>query len=123
MPYNPNLSATTKDLIASESHCRECKKDIFWSLELGLNIVGIYISQKEIDLLRKQYPQVVNIDSIFKKKFEGMRILWYKELNTYLFISIWCPYCNRIQNKDIYIPKWKIVKGKRIIDEMPKLSN
>lgn len=106
---NPNIDATTQYTQAAICHCKFCKKDMFYSLELGLNIVGIYLSQKDIDTLRKQHPQIVNIESILKQRFKGMQISWYPELHTYLFISIWCPYCNRIQNKDVYIPKWKQV--------------
>lgn len=112
MTYNPQYSATTKDLIASIAHCRECKKDIFWSLELGLNIVAIW-------------KPLNGTQRILNFKSEGMRQKDYKVndiLIGRLFISIWCPFCNRIQNKEIYIPEWKEVKGEIIRNEMPKLS-
>lgn len=88
MSYN----ARTSEQQAAISHCKECEKDLFWSLELGLNVVGIWKPFGE---------RVLNFNS------KGMK----EERNAFgiLFISIWCPYCNRIQNKEVYTPNWKVL--------------
>jgi hypothetical protein len=99
MSYNTR----TTDQQAAISHCKECKKDLYWSLELGLNVVAIYISLEQVSTLDINYLHKL------REKFKNM-IAQKLPDGSYLFISIWCPFCNRIQNKEVYTLKWKEVK-------------
>jgi hypothetical protein len=105
---NLNYDATTIKTQGAICHCRFCKRDMFYSLELGINIVAIHITQDDADnVLGYSVAHSCRLNEL-RNKFKGMQSHKLSD-GSYLFISIWCPYCDRIQNKDVYVPKWKVI--------------
>jgi thiol-disulfide isomerase/thioredoxin len=63
----------------------------------NINIVSVYITPENVNkYLNNKKIKVIKDDKGFA-----------------YFLSIWCPFCDRIQDGSFYIPEWKVIKHER----------